>query len=363
MIYLDSASTTPLSKEVFDEMVPYLTSFYGNPNSIHNSGREARKAVDKAREQIAAAINAEPNQIIFTSGGSEANNTVIKGCGINNIISSRMEHTSSVKSIECVKNYFWEEELSDIHELVDSHPFATKFLIWKMFVNNEVGKITDVYKLGEACSGDDNCLFGTDCVQALGFERIDVKEMRCDFATFSAHKIHGPKGVGALYVKDRNLLRPLISGGVSQEFGLRGGTENVAGIVGFGKACEIAEQNRKGNRNRILYLRNLLLENLNGIEYKVNCEDDSKVLSLQLPGIDAETFVLYMSAVNIAISAGSACRNGESTDNAALIAYGLTKEEAKSTIRLSFMPDISEQEIVTAGEEIRKAVKLFGGNV
>ena len=202
-------------------------------------------------------------------------------------------------------------------------------------------------------------LFGCDCVQALGFEEVDVKEMRCDFASMSSHKIHGPKGVGALYAKDLDSLHPLIGGGVNQEFGIRGGTENVAGIVGFGQACEIAMKNREENKSKILLLRNLFLEHIDGINYKLNCSDQSKILSIQLPGIDAETFVLVMSSLGVAISAGSACRNLEAEANGALIAYGLTETEARNTIRISFMETLTENDIINAAEKFKAATKIL----
>lgn len=356
MIYLDSASTTPIAYEVLDEMMPFLSAEYGNPNSIHSAGRAARKAVEKAREQVAASINAKPEQIIFTSGGSEANNMVIRGSKKVFAISDRAEHTSSIKSIESLK---YHALMNFDIDFIKRNPFAGKTLVWKMFVNNEIGAVNPVYEIGEVCSGNNNLLFGTDCVQALGFERINVREMKCDFLTISAHKIHGPKGIGAVFVRDKDLLDPLIYGGESQEFGLRGGTENVAGIVGFGRACELAEQNRSENRERILYLRNLFLEKIDGVGYKLNCTDESKILSLQIPGIDAETLVLAMSSANVAISAGAACRNLESQVNEALKAYGLTEEESRSTVRLSFMECLSDKEVMSAAENFRVMVDVI----
>lgn len=362
MIYLDSASTTPMHSEVVSEMIPYLTTQYGNPNSIHSLGIEARKAVDKAREQVAAAINAEPKQIVFTSGGSEANNMVIHGIKKAfpsvDYMSSRMEHTSTLKALEAEAKAVNKSVVSFIEDVGEyDYDAAWGTLIWQMFVNNEVGKVNDVYNIGEKCIGNDNLLFGTDCVQAFGFERIDVKEMKCDFATVSAHKIHGPKGVGALFIRDEGLIEPIINGGINQEFGMRGGTENVAGIVGFGKACEIAESNREENRRKILYLRNLFLENLDGIDYKVNCNSESKILSVQFPKVDSETLVLLLAASEVAVSSGSACRNRESHVNSVLTTYGLSDKEARNTIRISFMDDNTEEEVIVASQVISKTIK------
>ena len=374
MIYLDSAATTPMSLEVLNAMVPYMTSEFGNPNSIHSLGVSARKAVDKAREQVAALINANPSQIVFTSGGSEANNLAIKGCGKLYAMSSSMEHTSSLRSLEAAmaSTFYVMDEKYDYYNFVgdvehirfpmraeDFIHLNQSYLVWKMFVNNELGILNPVYDLGLTCSKYKDILFGCDCVQALGFEEVDVKEMRCDFASMSSHKIHGPKGVGALYAKDLDSLHPLIGGGVNQEFGIRGGTENVAGIVGFGQACEIAMKNREKNKSKILLLRNLFLEHIDGVNYKLNCSDQSKILSIQLPGIDAETFVLVMSSLGVAISAGSACRNLEAEANGALIAYGLTETEARNTIRISFMETLTENDIINAAEKFKAATKIL----
>lgn len=355
MVYLDSASTTPLLDEVLQEMLPYLKDMYGNPNSIHTAGIEARKAIDQARERVAEAINAEPEQIIFTSGGSEANNLAIKGADVECGVFSKMEHTSSVRAMNCLPVAL--ETVGSIRDFLTECLAVNRVgipgIAWKMFVNNELGLVSPVYDIGELLRDKNNLLFGTDCVQALGFEHIDVREMKCDFLTISSHKIHGPKGVGALYVRDRALIKdPLISGGSNQEFGIRGGTENVHGIVGFGKACEIAAKNREQNRARILYLRDMFTDLLidHGVNFKVNCIDESKILSILLPGIDAETFVVLMSSMGVAISSGSACKNNESEPNSALIAYGLSPDEARSTVRISFMESLTEDDIIKAAE-------------
>lgn len=355
MIYLDSASTTPVSDAVLNEMLPYLKDTYGNPNSIHTSGIEARKAVDKARERVAEAINAKPSQIIFTSGGSEANNLAIKGADVECGVFSKMEHTSSVRAMNClpVALETGGSVRDFLTECLSINSVDIPGIAWKMFVNNELGLVSPVYDIGKLLMNQDNLLFGTDCVQALGFEHIDVREMKCDFLTISSHKIHGPKGVGALYVRDKTLIRdPLISGGTNQEFGIRGGTENVPGIVGFGKACEIASKNREENRSRVLYLREMFTDLLieHGVNFKVNCIDESKILSIQLPGIDAETFVVLMSSMDVAISSGSACKNNESEPNSALITYGLSQSEARNTVRISFMESLTEDDIIKAAD-------------
>lgn len=362
MIYLDSAATTPVSNDVLDTMIPYLTTEYGNPNSVHQMGLIARRAIDKARQQVADAINANPKNIIFTSGGSEANNLVIQGLKKAHhyikYFSNKMEHTSSMRALEFVHDYDSQVEFDNEFDISQCTYFK-QALVWMMYVNNEVGKVNPVYKIGGECYGNNDLYFGTDCVQALGFERIDVEEMKCDFLTISAHKIHGPKGIGAVYVRDPELIEPLIYGGVSQEYGLRGGTENVAGIVGFGAACERITGNELENKARILWLRNLFLEKLDGLDYKLNCADESKILSIQFPGIDSETLVLALSSQGIAISSGSACRNKETEENSALIAYGLTNKAARNTVRISFMESNTEDEIIKAVNTIKQSVEFL----
>ena len=365
MIYLDSAATTPIRKEVLKEMIPFLTTKYGNPNSVYELGRDSRMAIDEARERVASSINANPRNIVFTSGGSEANNIVLRGFNRDVTYKYANEHTSSNKAADAYGNLIVNLSADDwiasnLHQNNDSELLE---LVWYMYVNNETGKKNPVHEIGSICSGNPLSAFGTDCVQALGFEKIDVEEIKCDFMTLSSHKIHGPKGVGALYVRDRDLINPLILGGANQEFGLRGGTENVAGIVGFGKACEIATKNLDENRERILYLRNLFIRNLDGIRYIINCNDESKILSIQLPGIDSETFVVAMSTMGTAISSGSACKNGESKANEALIAMGLNHDQAMNTVRFSFMESLLEDEVINAAMQCKQVIKMLtGGN-
>lgn len=365
IIYLDSASTTPISKEVLRSMLPYLTTEYGNPNSVHSLGISARKAIDKAREQVAAAINANPQNIIFTSGGSEANNMVLKSLPRDITYTYATEHTSSKRAVssyggqvyqieggKCLKNLIVKQNAKESKE--------PKGLVWYMYVNNETGQKNPIHKLGERCAQTSQLMFGTDCVQALGFEKLDVEEIQCDFMTLSSHKIHGPKGVGALYVREPDLLKPLISGGVNQEFGLRGGTENVAGIVGFGEACEIATKNREDNKARILHLRKLFLEHINGINYKINCSEESKILSIRFNDIDAETFVVAMSTMGVAVSAGSACRNKEVSVNESLLALGLNEQQARCTVRFSFMESLTDEEVKKAAAQCKQ---IIAGNM
>jgi len=357
MIYLDNASTTKIDPRVLEAMMPYLTEQYGNPGSIHMFGEEARKAVDKAREQVAKAINADPEEIIFTSGGSEANNLAVKfardfwGPG-HKVISSLMEHDSMKKAL---RNYYPKQveffkymKPDDLIKEVkrqDDSAFVSSF----MYVNNELGFVNPVK---EICDGSDAMTI-VDAVQALGSEEIDVKKIGCDLMTFSSHKIHGPKGVGALYINKgltREFFCPLIFGGDHQEFGFRGGTENVAGIVGFGKACEL--QNVDSNKTAILSLKKAFFDALNFDFVVHNAEETSKIISMFVQYADAETLVLMLSSKGVCVSAGSACKSLEQKPNEVLLAAGLSEYEARHTIRIS----LSTMNTI---EEMKEAARIF----
>ena len=356
MIYLDNAATTKMSKEVLAEMMPYLTDEYGNAGSIHEMGFNARAAIDKARKRVAKAINAEPSEIIFTSGGSEANSLMVQSfCSYNldggRILSSNTEHDSMRRSILEWK-YACSISLVGVYGEKDVD-LELYDLLSLMYVNNELGFLNPVYEIGNSISSN---YFVTDCVQALGSEVIDVRKMNCDALSLSSHKIHGPKGVGALYVKEskRDMISPLIHGGDHQEFGRRGGTENVAGIVGFGKACEMINIDR--NKMVISKLRKMFLDGLN-FEYRINYDrPDSKIISMTVPGVNAETLVIALSSVGVCISAGSACRSLEEEPSRTLIAAGLTPEEARSTVRISLSCYNTEDEMKEASKLFNKCV-------
>ena len=380
MIYLDNASTTKVDPRVLDAMMPFLTDQYGNPGSIHTIGKNALCALNRARIQVADFIGAEPDQIIFTSGGTEANNLAIIGVlhdsDIRSIAVSRVEHDSILRAIKRCNtgvNYI------DVDSCCMVHPQLVRDVLKQnagissrggigfvsvMYVNNETGTINPVKQIADVCK-EHGVLFHTDCVQAAGCQHIDVNEIGCDFLSISSHKIHGVKGVGALFVKDISKISPLICGGATQEFGLRGGTENVAGIVGFGKACEIAANEREEYKNTVLYyskafyekllneLRANNLDNLisiNGSE-QINC---GKTMSIRVDGLDAETLVLMMDADGVCVSAGSACRSHESTPSHVLLAMGLTPEQARSSVRVSFSK-------FNTIEEIEKAACIMAG--
>lgn len=374
MIYLDNAATTRLNPEVLDAMMPYFTESFGNPGSLHTLGRSALAAVDHAREQVASFLGRDPSQIIFTSGGSEGNSLVVRGIlpelrrrGRAWLLVSAIEHESllnaakaSIKEgfyLSLVKPYYDGEIMPDA--MRKAMQLDTGF-VSVMTANNETGVINDVNTIYGHCHSN-GALFHTDAVQAAGTE--DLSAIRCDFMTVSSHKIHGPKGVGALFAADPSMLSPLIYGGAEQEHGLRGGTENVAGIVGFGKACEIAAKHREETCGNLKSLRDTFLHALKqelayGDVY-VNgfCAPRTpKVLSLLFPGIDAQTLLLALDSCGVCVSAGSACTAHESQPSHVLTAMQLNEEEAHSTVRVSFSTD-------NTGEEVTSAARILASNV
>lgn len=391
MIYLDNAATTQIAPEVLEAMMPYLTDEYGNAGSLYALGRRAADAVAHARQQVADCIGARPEQIIFTSGGTEANNLVFKGLasylksqGKTHLVTTKIEHDSVLNTVKemCIKHGFYVSYLDvtdegrvpvGIAEGIRGTINENTGLVSVMYVNNEIGSVNHIQ---QACAlaHEKGVLFHTDCVQALGGIEIDVERLDCDFLSISSHKIHGAKGVGALYVKNPELLSSLVTGGEEQEFGLRGGTENVAGIVGFGKACELTKQNFEQNKNRVVYLKGLfydvLLHNLtecglgmylhlNGISPYHN----GKILNLRFEGIDAQTLVLYLDTKGVCVSAGSACRSHESEPSKVLLAIGLTPEEARNSVRFSFSHYLTDEQVFEAAKITASAIQVLGGEL
>ena len=374
MIYLDNASTTKINHIVYADMYPFLQDSYGNPGSIHALGIEARKAVDLARERVAKLINAEPDEIIFTSGGSEANNLMIHSMseylkiGHPKAVSSLLEHDSMKRALE---HFDGDVELlryyspADCCQEIQNRLSAGYELVSMMYTNNELGTNNPVYEIG-GMRESYKFAFLTDCVQALGHEFIDVKRMNCDMMSMSSHKIHGPKGVGVLYVRKemRDHIEPIIYGGANQEFGFRGGTENVAGIVGFGRACSLVDVDK--NKIAILKLRKELLEALNrgflgkNYDFRVNFDENtSKIVSITFPNVDAETLVLLLSSRGVYISAGSACKSLEQKPNEVLLAAGFSESEARSTIRISLSCYNTKEEMREAANIISDSVSLL----
>lgn len=383
MIYLDNAATTKIDPEVLDAMLPYLTTEYGNAGALYELGLNAKKAVEKAREQVASFLNAEsPEQIIFTSGGTESNNTVFHSWNALNLdvgrrcfITSSIEHDSVLRPIEYLRttrgyrtfyvdcNRNGEIDLLELERLIRIYDGAP--MVNVMYMNNEIGSINPIQVIGDIC-GKYNAYLHTDCVQAAGCIKLDVQEMKCSSLSISSHKIHGPKGVGALYCKDIEMLDPLILGGHGQEFGMRGGTENVAGIVGFGKACEIASRYSDYTTNLKKMFWERLINNMERtrlawmvLENANSAHTPGKILSFRVCGIDAETMVLMLGARKVCVSSGSACRNHEHEPSNVLLNIGLTPEAARETIRVSFSKFNTIREVLDAANIMYDVITMF----
>jgi len=392
MIYLDNAATTALSMTVFQEMFPYLFEKYGNPGTVYRLGREAKEAVDTARARVAGFLNCDPEQVIFTAGGSDGNNLVINGLADEltrkhraSVLSSLGEHDSVYRTIQ---NRMWIKDkyflqinpdgtirLKDLEAVLSRQEIG---LVSVMYVNNELDGVNDVKAIAELCHSY-GTLFHTDAVQAAGAHPIDVQDISCDFLTISSHKIHGPKGVGAVYAKDKSLLTPSVYGGENQEFGLRAGTENVPGIVGLGKACDMIRQS-EGSTNRykpwtfLPTLKRIFLAELNaGLEeaglsgvMHVNAGFDpfnptGKTLSLRFDGVDSETMILMLDAADVCVSSGSACHGDRTKPSRVLLASGLTPEQANNTIRVSFSRLNDGSDVRTGAKEIVNCLKILKG--
>lgn len=382
MIYLDNAATTPIAPEVLEAMMPYLAEEYANPGGLYASGRRAREAVEHARQQCADAIGAKPEQIIFTSGGTEANVLAIQGIvpylsaiGRTTIVTSPLEHKSvltPISTLESTGEFSVIEVLpprsgrcifgGDIRRaMADSG--ARAGLVSIMTVNNELGDCNEVPSIAQDAHRA-GALFHTDCVQGFPQMVVDVVGWDVDFLSVSAHKFHGPKGAGFLYVREKDLLFPVIPGG-GQEEGLRGGTENVPAIVGMGAAAELRTKNLERDiqhcrRLGAKFFSQLLTETA---DHKLRCDalsyGEYRIFSLHFPGVDAETLILLLDEHGIQVSAGAACSSHESEPSHVLIGIGMTAEEARQTIRVSISPQNTEEEIERAAHEIFSCAKFL----
>jgi cysteine desulfurase len=369
-VYLDNAATTPLDKEVLKEMLPFLKGKYGNPSSIHSLGEEAKKAVEKARKQVAKLINAESNEIIFTSCGTEANNLALKGIDTARVFTSSIEHAAVLETARAIEKPL-EIIPVDRFGIINMTGFRLAItknaLVSIMHVNNEIGTIQPIEEIAGICKAN-NCIFHTDAVQSLGKIPIDVKKLGIDMLSGSGHKINGPKGVGFLYIKKelKTKLQPLLNGG-GQESGLRSGTENVAGIVALGKACELAGKKMKQSPE-ILKLRDFMLQELLEIPgVKLNGSSDKRIfnnINIAIKDIEGEALVLMLNQSGIACSTASACTSLTHQHSHVLKAIGLSQEEIHGTIRISLGYQTTKREIdytiAKLKENIIKLRKISG---
>jgi len=372
VVYLDNNATTQVADEVREAMIPYLGLKHGNPSSIHGIGKDARIAIENARRQVARLINAQPRRIIFTSGGSEADNLAIKGVAFtqrnkgNHIITTTIEHPATLSTCRYLEREGYDITYLDVDEngwlspqsLIDTIKDDT-ILVAIMMANNEVGTILPIREL---CSiaHERGVLFHTDAVQAAGKIKVDVQELDVDMLSISAHKFHGPKGIGALYVKKGIALEPIIHGG-KQESGLRAGTENVPAIVGLGKAAEMALYNLQ-DFPRLTALRDKLAEGIREIipEAVLNGHPEKRLpntLNLMLLGLRGESIVIALDHYGIAISSGSACKSGSPEPTHVLIAMGRTEQEAHCSVRFSLSRYNTEEEIEQTISALKQVLK------
>jgi len=360
-VYMDHAATTYIKQEVMEEMMPYFTEKFGNPSSVHSFGREARKAVDMARDRTAKALNASGDEIYFTGGGSESDNWAIKGIAQankhkgNHIITSSIEHHAVLYTCQYLEKMGFEVTYLPVDQYGLVNPDDVKraitdktILISIMFANNEIGTIQPVKEIGQIAK-EHGVYFHTDAVQAAGHLPIDVKDMNIDLLSLSAHKFYGPKGVGALYIRKGVRVHPLMHGG-AQERNRRAGTENLPGIVGLGKAIELAYENLEDSSRKLTAMRDRLIS---GIMERIDNVRLNGHPTKRLPGnanlsfeyIEGESLLLSLDMKGIAASSGSACTSGSLDPSHVLLAIGLTHEIAHGSLRLTLGDDNTDQDI------------------
>jgi cysteine desulfurase len=373
-VYLDNAATTAVKPDVVQAMLPYFTEYFGNPSSLHGFAREARAGLDKARAQVAAALNATPDEIIFNGGGTEGDNTVLRGVALRyaqkgkHIITTAIEHHAILHTAEALKKelgyeitYLPVDEFGRVTaQQVAEAIRPDTILVSIMFANNEVGTIMPIAEIGALCR-ERGVLFHTDAVQAVGHVSIDVHAMNIDFLSLSAHKFHGPKGVGALYVRKGLRLPSFIHGG-GQEKSRRAGTENVPGIVGLGAAIELAVTNIERNNAHMTKLRDMLMDGISASipEIKLNghpTERLSNNVNFSIRYIEGEGMLLLLDLNGIAASSGSACTSGSLDPSHVLLAMGLPHEIAHGSLRLTLSDDTTEEDVTYVLDVLPKVVQ------
>lgn len=361
-VYADNSATTKISKNVLDAMLPHLTENYGNPSSLYSIGQSAHAAIDEARKIVAKALGAnKENEIYFTSGGSEADNWAIKGAahilakkGKKHIISSKFEHHAVLHTLKALEKEGFEITLLDVHEdglvRLDELKSAVREdtgLVTIMFANNEIGTIQPIAEIGAFCR-EKGIIFHTDAVQAIGNVEINVVDMNIDMLSLSAHKIHGPKGVGALYCRNGIRIENLIDGG-AQERNKRAGTENTAGIVGLSVAITDAVQNIAERNEKKKMLRDKFIDGALKIERsRLNGDRDRRLsasANVCFEGIEGESLLLWLDNKGICASSGSACTSGSLDPSHVLLAIGLPHEIAHGSLRISFSDENTVEDV------------------
>ena len=352
IIYLDNSATTPIKSEVLQEMMPYLTTEYGNASSLYSVGRSAKRAIEKARNRVAELLNCNHNEIYFTGGGSESDNIALKGFVYankekgNHIITSKIEHPAILETCKTLERQGFEvsyinvneDGIIDVEELRKSIKTNT-ILISVMTANNEVGTVQPIEEIAKIAH-DNNIIFHTDAVQAIGNVQIDVEKMKIDMLSLSSHKINGPKGVGALYIKNGIEVEKFINGG-HQEKDRRAGTENVAGIVGIGKAAEIARKNMETHIRNLSKIRDYYIKKVQKEipNIRINGSMENRLpgnANISFKGINASELIFKLDERGICVSSGSACSSGNTNPSHVLTAMNVPEVYLNSAIRTTF---------------------------
>lgn len=370
MIYLDHAATTAINDEVLKEMMPYLKNQYGNPSSFYSFARKSKKAIDKARQQVATAINAKKSEIYFTSGGTESDNWAIKGVAEyyknkgKHIIISSIEHHAIINSCKRLEEIGFEISYLPVNKdgkilIEDLKKVIRKdtILISIMMANNEIGTIEPIEEVGKIAR-EKGIVFHTDAIQAVGSIPIDVENLKVDLLSISAHKFYGPKGVGALYIKSGTGIKNFIDGG-EQEKGKRGSTENVAAIVGLGKAIELANENLSKYQKQMSYLRDEAISQIlkNVPNTKLNGHATERLpgnVNILFKGMEAESMILKLDKMGFAVSSGSACASGLLEPSHVLKAIGLSHEMSQCSLRFTFGEENNIKDVEDLVEAIKK---------
>lgn len=382
-VYLDHAATTPVRPEVLEAMLPYLTDqAFGNPSSAHRFGRAARAGIEQARREVARAVGAEPNQVVFTSGGTEADNLSIVGAalaardrgGAMRVVVSAIEHKAVLAAAHAVRRLGGSEVVLPVDsrgsialDALDAALAELPAVVSVMWVNNEVGSVQPVREIAQRCEAA-GITFHTDAVQAFGKIPVSMADLPCTLLTLSGHKIGAPKGIGALIVRNRKAVEAIIHGG-GQQYGLRPGTENVAGAVALGRAARLASEEQPAEARRLAELRDLLATRLLEAvpDLVVNARDAERaphVLNVSVPGADSEALLMHLDLAGVAASSGSACSTGAVEPSHVLVAMGVERELALGAIRFSLGHQSSAGDVERVAEVmpgvVAKVRKLAG---